>query len=62
MTISAVHAGKIFVDILGNNDAKVRLDEIGAGTFPVNGGGISVYVNEEIVEKMSGSVEEQAME
>jgi len=52
MTISAVHAGKIFVDILGNNTTKVILDEAGAGDFPVNGGEISIYVNEAIVERL----------
>lgn len=47
MTISATHGGKTFVDILQNNDAKIVLDETGKGTFPVNGGQISVYVNED---------------
>ncbi len=61
MTISAVHAGKTFVDILGNNPTKVVLDETGGGTFPVNGGGVSVYVNEEIVEKLNrGLMDERA--
>lgn len=58
MTISAVHAGKTFVDILKNNDAKVTLDETGGGIFPVNGGEVSVYVNEEIVEKLTNVIDE----
>ncbi|MGX7244666.1 alpha-amylase [Enterococcus quebecensis] len=58
MTISAVHAGKVFVDILGNHPTKVVLDETGAGTFPVNGGEVSVYVNEEIVDQLCKSLDE----
>lgn len=52
MTISAVHAGNTFVDALGNNDAKIILDENGRGVFPVNDGQISVYVNEAIVSRI----------
>lgn len=47
MTVSAFHKGKTFVDILGNNDQKVVLDENGKGTFPVNDGQVSIYVQEE---------------
>ena len=50
MTISAIHAGKTFVDVLKNNNTKVVLDENGRGIFPVNGGQVSVYVNEEVAE------------
>ncbi len=46
MTISALHKGKTFVDILGNNDKKVTLDENGRGIFPVNNGQISIYAQE----------------
>uniref|UniRef100_UPI00403F1BAD alpha-amylase n=1 Tax=Candidatus Enterococcus willemsii TaxID=1857215 RepID=UPI00403F1BAD len=46
MTISAIHRGKTFVDILGNNEAKVVLDNSGKGIFPVNAGQVSVYVQE----------------
>ena len=62
MTISAIHAGKVFVDILGNNDARVTLDETGGGTFPVNGGQISVYVTEEIVEKVNRDIKRSVFE
>jgi alpha-amylase len=58
MTVSAIHAGKTFVDILGNNATKVILDEKGAGDFPVNGGEISVYVNEEAVPSLTKNIEE----
>lgn len=49
MTVSAVHGGKTFVDVMGNHDAKVVLDREGSGDFPVKDGKISVYVNEEII-------------
>lgn len=45
MTVSAFHAGQTFVDVLGNNEAKVTLDETGTGLFPVNKKEISIYVN-----------------
>lgn len=57
MTISAIHAGKTFVDVLKNNDTHVVLDENGRGLFPVNGGQISVYVNEDVAKKNLGPVE-----
>ncbi len=48
MTISGIHAGKTFVDVLNNQQEKVVLDENGKGVFPVKDGSISVYLNEEI--------------
>lgn len=51
MTISAFHQGKTFVDILGNNEQKVTLDENGKGDFPVNDGQVSVYVQEKLLNK-----------
>ncbi len=51
MTISAIHGGETFVDILKNNEAKVVLDDTGKGLFPVNDGQVSIYVNEKLVEK-----------
>ncbi len=51
MTVSAIHRGKTFVDILGNNDAKVVLDNKGQGIFPVNDGQVSIYVQEEVVKQ-----------
>lgn len=50
MTISAIHRGKTFVDILGNNQEEVVLDDNGKGLFLVNGGEISVYVQKEVAE------------
>lgn len=52
MTISAVHEGATFVDLLGNNQTKVVLDEQGQGIFPVNDGQVSVYVNEALAKKI----------
>lgn len=52
MTISAVHAGETFIDILANNSEKVVLDQTGSGMFSVNGGSISVYVEESIATKL----------
>ena len=54
MTVSAIHEGETFVDLLGNNEAKVVLDENGQGVFPVNDGQVSVYVNEKLVQKIRG--------
>ncbi|MEO1770869.1 alpha-amylase [Candidatus Enterococcus ferrettii] len=52
MTISAIHKGETFVDILGNNEAKVLLGDNGQGVFPVNDGQVSVYVNEKLVQQL----------
>ncbi|MDN6003308.1 MAG: DUF1939 domain-containing protein, partial [Enterococcus sp.] len=52
MTISAIHEGKTFVDLLGNNDVRVTLDENGQGVFPVNDGQVSVYINENLAKKL----------
>ncbi len=51
MTISAIHGGETFVDILGNNQAEVVLDDTGKGLFPVNDGQVSIYVNQKLVAK-----------
>lgn len=52
MTISAIHQGETFVDVLGNNEAKVVLDESGQGIFPVNDGKVSVYINEKLAQQL----------
>lgn len=52
MTISAIHGGETFVDILGNNEARVELDENGVGVFPVNDGQVSVYIKESLAKKI----------
>ncbi|WP_265459217.1 alpha-amylase [Enterococcus sp. HY326] len=57
MTVSATHGEKVFVDLLKNNQAKIQLDDNGKGTFPVNDGSISVYVNEEVAEKIWAMLE-----
>ncbi|GCF94499.1 alpha-amylase [Enterococcus florum] len=53
MTISAIHQGETFVDVLGNNEVKVVLDKNGQGVFPVNDGQVSVYVNEKLAKKIN---------
>ena len=57
MTVSAVHAGQTFVDMLGNNDTEVQLDENGVGVFPVNDAQVSVYVNKEVVKALDAEEE-----
>lgn len=52
MNVSANHGQKVFVDLLKNNNTKIQLDDNGKGTFPVNDGSISVYVNQEVAEKI----------
>lgn len=52
MTVGAMHAGQTFIDILGNNQARVTLDETGVGVFPVNDGQISVYANEAVCQRI----------
>ncbi|HPR81423.1 MAG TPA: alpha-amylase [Enterococcus sp.] len=52
MTVSAIHRDKIFVDVLGNNETKVVLDKNGKGVFPVNDGQVSVYVQEEVANRL----------
>lgn len=52
MTVSAIHAGETFVDVMKNNEAKIILDENGKGVFSVNDGQVSVYINEKLVPKL----------
>ena len=53
MTISAIHAGKTFVDVLGNCNEKVILDQSGSSFFPVKDGSISVYIEEELAKELN---------
>ena len=55
MTISALHRGKTFVDVLRNNEAKVVLDNNGKGLFPVGGGQVSIYVQEAVAQQIFDS-------
>ncbi|WEV61131.1 alpha-amylase [Streptococcaceae bacterium ESL0729] len=52
VTVSALHRDKVFVDILKNNDSRVTLDRDGKGTFPINGGQVSVYVQEDLAKEL----------
>jgi alpha-amylase len=47
MELGIRHANKVFVDVTGNRQDKVQLDQDGRGQFWVNGRTASVYVNEE---------------
>lgn len=44
MEVSNTFAGKTFIDILGNRNEEVTLDENGRGMFFCNGGRVSVWV------------------
>lgn len=48
MQVSTAHPGEIFVDYLGHHQAEVTIEEGGWGTFPVNGGSISVWAPRDI--------------
>lgn len=52
MPVGATHAGAM----LWINQAKIVLDEAGAGLFPVKEGQISIYVNERIAGKLQKMV------
>ncbi|MEY8463375.1 alpha-amylase [Streptococcus merionis] len=47
MNMGKCNAGKTFIDYTGNHDFEVTIDDEGWGTFPVNGGSISAWVNKE---------------
>ncbi|RYG19255.1 MAG: alpha-amylase [Chitinophagaceae bacterium] len=44
MEIGADFAGKVFIDLLGNRNEEITLDENGKGEFYCNGGSVSVWV------------------
>jgi alpha-amylase len=44
MEMGKVHAGKTFIDLLGKHDGTVTLDDSGKAEFPVHGGSVSVWV------------------
>ncbi len=46
MEVGGLHAGEIWIDYMGNQDARVMIDEAGKGVFPVNGGSLSVFTRE----------------
>lgn len=46
MYIGEKYAGKIFYDVLGNRDNKVIINDKGIGCFIVNGGSVSVWIEE----------------
>ncbi|MBK0347817.1 alpha-amylase [Aerococcaceae bacterium zg-ZJ1578] len=48
MFVGVLNAGKQFIDYLGNHDGSIIIDEEGWGVFPVNGGSLSVWTNQDI--------------
>ena len=40
------HAGKTFIDYLGGQPGKVKLDAGGKGNFTVAGGSVAVWIEE----------------
>lgn len=53
MQVSTAHAGEVFVDYLGHHQEEVTIEEDGWGTFPVNGGSISVWAARDIDEGLN---------
>ncbi len=47
MEVGSLHAGEIWSDRMGNQEARATIDEEGKGVFPVHGGSLSVYVRED---------------
>jgi alpha-amylase len=46
MEMGKIHAGKTFVDFLGNDPGTVTVDADGRGEFHVNGVSVSVWVEQ----------------
>lgn len=46
MEMGKEQAGRVFADYLGNNDAKITVDEEGFAVFPVSPGSVSAYAQE----------------
>jgi len=42
--VGSLHAGEVWVDFMGNQDARVTIDAEGKGIFPVNSGSLSVFI------------------
>lgn len=47
MKVGSLHAGEVWTDRMGNQEAQVIISDEGKGVFPVRGGSLSVYVREE---------------
>ncbi|HEY0222468.1 MAG TPA: alpha-amylase [Lactovum miscens] len=50
MTIGAIEAGKVYIDLLGHRTDKIKLNEEGRAEFPVNDGSVSVWICEEYID------------
>ena len=53
MQVSTAKPGEVFVDYLGHHDGEVTIEDDGWGTFPVNGGSISVWAPRDIEEHLN---------
>ncbi|GAB2024524.1 alpha-amylase [Lactovum odontotermitis] len=52
MTIGAEQAHKVYVDLLGHNSGEITLNGEGRAEFPVNDGSVSVWVDQELLDKI----------
>lgn len=50
MYVGELHADHVYIDLLGNRDEEITIEENGCATFPVNAGSISVWVRKETEE------------
>lgn len=53
MYVGKQHGGKIFVDALGHEMQEIRIDENGEAEFYCPGGSVSVWVDKELLPKLS---------
>lgn len=51
MFVGKEEAGKVYVDLSGNNENEVKIDEEGNGVFQVGAGSVSYWVDKESIDK-----------
>jgi len=51
MFVGKEEAGKVYVDLSGNNENEVKIDEEGNGVFQVGSGSVSYWVDKESIDK-----------
>ena len=59
MKVRDTHAGSTWIDVTGNRDDEVVIEEDGTGRFPVNGGSVSVWALKSYGLKRKEAVEER---
>lgn len=47
MAVGKMHAGEIWTDILGWEEAEIKIDDEGYGLFPCPGTSVAIYVNKD---------------